>query len=320
MLSCPAYFRAPCSDFDVLKCKEPFMYRPTHKFPITIGLVFCATFSAPAGERKQLTHDGRIKMSPVFVDADELVYVDMDEPEMTTLKRLRLDDGSTARLHPQAKTQELEPAFSKDGRRCAFVQTRGTLSLALVIRNEIDKREVEIPPAGGFSGYRTPSFSPDGRRIIYSFAEGGFQNLYSVDSQAQHRKQLTTSGGHNYWPSYSPDGKRILFGSTRDGNFDIYSMAADGKDVRRLTDHPFQDLRPRFSPDGSRIAFTSSRDGNYEVYVMNSDGTAVTRVTRHSERDDYATWHPDGKRLAMVSERDGAHDLYLVELTPESSR
>ena len=284
------------------------------KLSLTGAVLISLVSSISAAEWIRLTDDGRIKFSPVFVNAEELVYVDFEKPELTTLKRLKLADGSSQPLHPQANTQELEPAFSQDGRRCAFIQTKGTLSLALVIRNEIDKQQFELAPGGGFSGYRSPSFSPDGKRVIFSFAEGGFQDLYSINSQADDRKQLTTNSGINNWPCYSPDGKRILFGSTRDGNFDIYSMAADGNDVRRLTDNPYQDLRPRFSPDGTRIAFTGNRDGNYEVYVMNSDGTAVTRVTKHSERDDYPTWHPDGKRLAMVSERDGAHDLYLVEL------
>jgi len=262
-----------------------------------------------AGETKRLTTDGRIKTSPVFMNSDELVYVDFEKPEQTMLKVLKLSDGSIQRFHPKATTQELEPAFSPDGRHCVFLKATGTFSVTLVIRDEQANKDFEIPPGGGFCGFRSPAFSPDGKRVVYSFADNGFQDLYSVNAEAKDRQQLTKNSGMNY---YSRDGKRILFGSTRHGNYELYSMNADATDVVRLTDNPFQDVRPQFSPDGQRIAFTSNRDQNFEIYMMHADGSNVRRVTEHPERDDYAVWHPNGKRLIVVAERDGRHDLYSI--------
>ena len=265
-----------------------------------------------AGEPRRLTNDGRRKRTPVFVNSEELVYVDLEKPELTTLKRMKLSNLSVRSLHAKTNAQEFEPAFSPDGRFCVFLKAIGTLSVTLVIRDERENKDVLLPPGGGFCGFRNPSFSPDGKRVIYSYAENNLQDLYSVNTQAMDRRQLTRKSGMNYWPSFSPDGKRILFGSTRDGNYEIYTMNPKGQDVRRLTDSPFQDLRPRFSPDGKRIAFTSNRDGNFEVYLMEANGSSLRRVTNHPERDDYPTWHPGGKQLVIVSERDGSHDLYLV--------
>lgn len=281
-----------------------------------VCLVFvlaCSTATRAEGP-KRLTSDGRQKFSPVFVNSSELVYVDLVKPSLTTLKRIKLSDLSVRRLYEKTNSQELEPAFSPDGRYCVFLKATGTLSVTLVIRDEQEKSEALLPPDRGFCGFRSPSFSPDGKRVIYSFADNGLQDLYSVNLQAKDRRQLTKNSGMNYWPSYSPDGKRILFGSTRDGNYEIYTMDAKGEDVRRLTRNRFQDLRPRFSPDGKRIAFTSNRDGNFEVYVMDADGSSLKRLTKNPERDDYPTWHPDGKHLVVVSERDGSHDLYLLSV------
>ncbi|MAR08927.1 MAG: hypothetical protein CL681_02995 [Blastopirellula sp.] len=274
-------------------------------------LIASTTFAA---EPQRLTDDGRIKWTPVFLNNKELVYVDLEKPELTVIKRLNLTDLSTKRLHPEANTQELEPAFFKGGERSTYLKTTGGLNVGIVIRDEQKNKEALLPAEAGFCGYKSPAFFPDGNRVIFSFAQGGQQDLYSVNLDAKDRKQITSHSGNNYWPSFSPDGKRILFGSTRDGNYEIYSMNLDGKEVRRLTDCRFQDLRPQFSPDGKRIAFTSSRDGNFEVYVMNADGRHVKRITHHEERDDYAAWHPDGKRLVVISERDGSHDLYLVRV------
>jgi TolB protein len=287
------------------------------KRSIRIGLaclmlfIACGTI-ARAAEPRRLTTDGRRKFSPTFVNAKELVFVDLEKPELSTIRRMQLSDLSVQPLHAKTNAQELEPAFSPDGQYCVFLRATGTLSVSLVIRNEKENEEALLPPGNGFCGFRSPAFSRDGKRVIYSFADNGRQDLYSVNSQAKDRKQLTKNSGMNYWPSFSPDGKRILFGSTRDGNYEIYTMNSTGQDVRRLTTSRFQDIRPQFSPDGKRIAFTSNRDGNFEVYLMNADGSSQTRLTNHPERDDYPTWHPDGKRLVIVSEREGSHDLYLV--------
>ena len=270
--------------------------------------------SLAAAEPKRLTTDGRGKFSPVFIDETALVYVDFVKPVLFQIQQMTWADGHVEPFHSDAKAPEMEPAFSADGRYCAFVQTRGALSLALVIRDRQKNQDAAIPPAAGFAGYRSPTFSPDGKQVVYSFAEKGRQSLFSVDIQAQNRRRLTDHVGIDNWPMFSPDGKKILFGSTRDGNFEIYTMDADGENIKQLTHSPFQDLRPRYSPDGRQIVFTSNRDGNYEIYTMHTDGSQLRRITNHPERDDYATWHPAGDSIVLVSERAGRHDLYYLPI------
>ena len=272
--------------------------------------------SLQAADPVRLTTDGHLKRDPIFIQfGREIVYTLLESPVQLRLMRLELTDKTTAPLHANVSKNEFEPDFSLDGRYEAFVQSRGNLSLALVIRDTKQNVDAEIRPSGGFSGLRSPAISPDMKRVLYCYPEDGRQQIYSVNMQAKDRKALTDSGGVNNWPCFSRDGKQIVFGSTRDGNYDLYLMNADGTAVRRLTTNPFQDIRPKISPDGKRIAFTSSRDGNYEIYVINTDGSGLQRITNHPERDDYPSWHPDGGKLVVVSERDGRHDLYLIDVS-----
>ena len=286
-----------------------------------IGLILVMTTCMPwrvaAAEETRLTKDGRNKRDPVFIENGEtLVYVVDESSIKMRMMRRDMQSGETVPYHKDAPKSEFAPAFSADGQFYAFIQSRGNLSLALVIRDIQGIKSAEVKPAGGFSGMRSPAISPTGERVLYCFPENGSQQIFSVNMEATDRKPLTDVRGVDNWPSYTPDGKTIVFGSTRDGNYEIYSMTSAGKDVRRLTNSPMQDIRPVISHDGTRIAFVSQRDGNREIYVMNLDGSELRRVTNHPERDDYPAWHPDGKRIALVSERAGRFDLYMINVDP----
>ncbi len=268
-----------------------------------------------AAEPVRLTNDGQVKRDPVLLkpDGSELLFAQLDRPNRLRLMKLDMRDRTVTPLHPDETRSEFEPAVSADGRYLAFVQNRGNLSLALVIRDLKENKQSEIPPGGGFSGMHSPAISPDGTSVLFSYPEDGRQHLFTATIQAGNQRRLIDSSGINNWPSFSPDGKHVVFSSTRDGDFDLFVMNADGTNVRSLVKNPKQDIRPRWSPDGSRIAFTSNRDGNYELYIVESDGGTLRRITTHPEQDDYACWHPDGEKLFAVCERNGHYDLWLLD-------
>ena len=183
-------------------------------------------------EEIRLTHDGRIKRDPVFIDnGDALVYVVDESSDKMRLMRRNMRDGSTEPFHKNAPKSEFSPAFSANGQYYAFIQSRGNLSLALVIRELQGVKSSEVKPAGGFSGMRSPAISPEGKRVLYCFPEKGSQQIWSVNAEAQDRKALTDGQGIDNWPGYTPDGKTIVFGSTRDGNYEIYVVDTSGFDL-----------------------------------------------------------------------------------------
>lgn len=283
---------------------------------VSLLLIFIAS-ALNAAEPVRLTTDGHVKRDPVFLNPQgtELLYALLEKPNQLRLMKLSMVDRTSTALHPTETRSEFEPAVSTDGRYLAFVQNRGNLSLAIVIRDQVENQTYEVPPGGGFSGPRSPAFAPDNSRMVFSYPEEGRQQIYSVGMKGgRNHRMLIDSEGVNNWPNFSPDGRRIVFSTSRNDDYEIYVAQADGSNPQRLTTSPKQDLRPRFSPDGSRIAFTSNRDGNYEVYVMQADGTNVIRLTNHPEQDDYPTWHPNGKHLVFLSERNGAFDFYQLDV------
>ncbi|MBG86782.1 MAG: hypothetical protein CMO80_07765 [Verrucomicrobiales bacterium] len=273
---------------------------------------------AVSAAEKQITFDGKGKRDPMFIkEGRELVYSVDTNPYYIQMVSLAMDtkDAKPVALHEEGTRHQMCMSFSPDERHIAYVQCTGNLMGRLIIRDQEAKKDFTIKHSGRGS-YRAPTFSPDGKRVVYAFAETGPQQLWSVNLEAGDKKQLTETEGITNWPTFTPDGKRIVFANSRENNYEIYSMDLDGKNEKRLTKNGMMDIRPRVSPDGEQICFVSTRDGNYEVYVMNIDGTNTRRITNNDERDDFPSWHPNSRQLVFVSERRGRRDLYLIDVDP----
>ena len=150
------------------------------------------------------------------------------------------------------------PSWSPDGKRIAFVSDRDRF---LDIHG-FPTSEIYVMDADGENPQnltnnrhddRSPSWSPDGKRIVFlSYRDGHFigdfelitSEIYVMDADGGNPQNLTKSRGGDSSPSWSPDGKRIAFSSWRDGDSEIYVMDADGGNPQNLTNNPRDDFSP----------------------------------------------------------------------------
>jgi Tol biopolymer transport system component len=149
----------------------------------------------------------------------------------------------------------------------------------------------------------SPSWSPDGNRIVFYSERDGNSEIYVMQADGSNPTRLTRTAASEGYPNFSPDGKKIVFDTDRDGNFEIYAMNADGSNATRLTNDPARDVSASWSLDGRKIAFMSDRTGEFEVWVMDADGSNPTRVTDFGS-NWFPRWSPDGSRLAYHVGRD----------------
>ncbi|HXG69859.1 MAG TPA: hypothetical protein VNJ04_04515 [Gemmatimonadaceae bacterium] len=197
-----------------------------------------------------------------------------------------------------------DPAWSPDGTRLLFnginCEYYGCEIDGLEI---IDPETRNTRPLRGTSGAKTPTWSPGGDAIAFSYGNNFDPSNRTVGVHVMlldgsPRVRLAHPGVvFASTPDWSPDGKRIAFTCVVvDGNSDICLSNADGTGVVRLTSHIGRETDPEWSPDGRRIAFTRHSD-RQKVAVMNADGSAVTEIAEGSD----PAWSRDGSRIVFVA-------------------
>ena len=246
-------------------------------------------------------------------------------------------DGGNPRRLTNNFDNDWDPSWSPDGNRIVFFSNRDghpdiipgwfTYEIYVMDADGGNPQNLTNSP----NDDRNPSWSPDGKRIVFVSDRDGFKNddrvityeIYVMDADGSNPQNLTNDLNDDRNPSWSPDGKRIAFASRREGHFkgafgitdEIYVMDADGGNQRRLTENRQNDWHPSWSSDGKRIAFASDRKGdlvNFEIYVMDADGGNQRRLTENRVYDWTPSWSPDGERIAFVSKRDGNSEIYVM--------
>lgn len=181
-----------------------------------------------------------------------------------------------------------------------------------------------------------PTFSPDGRWLIFTSERNGNPSLFIKSTEAPDipARLLIDSNAMQDQAQLSPDGKWLVFVSTHEGNADIYripflpeqTLSLD--QAENLTKHPAGDYRPSISPDGSKIAFTSdrahaikshpifpfARSRTGDIFVTDIEGRVAQRLTNSDAWDGSATWNEDGTKIYFYSSRDGRPTLFSMHL------
>ena len=218
------------------------------------------------------------------------------------LWRLDFRSGREQQLTTGAAVN-VEPRLSPDGKRIAWISTKGTGHFNLLIADMRADGLRNIRPLLGerqskisryyYSTYDqvlNPSWTPDGKRLLYvtnNEVAWGTGDIWSVavDDPKDRRKILSEETSWSARPEASPDGKQILFASYHGRQWrELWLTTPDGSAPLPLTFGEFDRSSARWSPDGERIAFVSNEGGNTSLSVRDYIGGATITVSASKRR------------------------------------
>lgn len=207
-------------------------------------------------------------------------------------------DGTDRKIIFEDKTgAAMVPTWSPDGQWVAFgfggfFGARETEpAKVMMVRADGSGQAKDLTKGLPNSGF--PTWSPDGKRIVYRvWGKGGLglRELTLADGEV---KNLTTEWDN--FPAFSPDGSLITFTrrSAITKDYDIFTMRADGSDIKQLTTTPGNDSHSSWSPDGKFILWSSARygfkdeaplyDNSFQpfaqIFIMKPDGSDQHALT-----------------------------------------
>jgi TolB protein len=250
-----------------------------------------------------LTNEGAVNVEPRFSpDGKRIAFVstvfhgrfhifvgNFAAGSMAKVQRITGEDRSPLpRYYYSAFDHEISPAWSPDGTELLFVSNRGHLYGTggfWRIKTEAGAEPHEIHYEETAWKAR-PSFSPDGKRIVYaSYLGQAWHQLWVMPAQGGDPFPLSYGDFDNINPRWSPDGQYIAFISNRDGNTSLWVQQVAGGGQRRILITNRKHLVPM-----GRLRITvldeNGRETASRVMVRADDGRAYAPEDAWLHADD----------------------------------
>ena len=155
---------------------------------------------------------------------------------------------------------------------------------------------------------RTPSWSPDGKKIAYWSDASGEYQLMIHDTQTGKKDQVTSyTSGFKYALFWSPDSKKVAFvNQAMEMNyFDLKSRQTTKIDQGLFMFHgPLSGYTFSWSSDSKWIAYSKENlNRNSSIHLFNTETKVSTRVTSDFYSDFSPTFDPDNNYLFFLTNR-----------------
>jgi TolB protein len=283
--------------------------------PQVIGKTYLASVDE-AGARK-VAHDFAADILALFGReslAGTHIYFVSDRSGQKEIWAMDFD-GKNQRQITRFNSTSIEPAVSPDGTKIAFTSyARGNPGIFVFSVDPV--RDLRFYNQGA-SVNSSPSFTPDGRQIVYSSSAGRCCRIFIADLNGTGFRPISSLSSIDTEPKVNPKtGTDLVFASGRSGPEQIYRMNMDGADLERLTDGTGEAANPSWHPNGQVIAFAWTRGfaaGAWNIFLMDVASHRVHAQLTHGQgRNENPSWSPDGTRIVFASTRGGRSQIYSM--------
>jgi TolB protein len=220
-------------------------------------------------------------------------------------------DGSNVRRLTSGEGQDLQPNYQPGNKRFVWMRYDGGLSVWTANANGGGAKK--LAPVGTVGSAAFPKYSPDGKRIAFSFnpvSSHSHARIQIMNADGSGVTDVTPTDRDFYNPTWSPDGGALAFeGSSPAGVPSIYAMRLPASEPVLLVECTVQPgcSDPEISPAGDKVAFTDY--AKQQVGVLDLGTGAVVYAGTNAQNP---AWSKDGGWLLFDQVANGGRDVVMV--------
>lgn len=192
----------------------------------------------------------------------------------------------------------------------AFVKGNGYKRDVWLVRpTGRDLRQITHIPGSAMS----PSWSPDGRYIVFSHMDDSTHALGVWDRISNQVKRVRFPGNTVIGPCFLPDNRVAVSLST--GKYpDIFLLDRQFQRERALEQSPAINVSPSFDATGTKMAFTSSRHGSPQVFLKDLNTGEITRISKDGSYNSEPCISPDGTLIAFTKGTPEGFRIFVYDM------
>jgi TolB protein len=239
---------------------------------------------------RALSTGSALVLTPRFSPTTQLITYTSFESGNPKVFLMNIDSGQRE-LVGNFPNMTFAPRFSPDGQRIvlSFGTPEGNANI-----HEMDLRNRQTRRLTDTTAIDTgPSYSPDGRAIVFESDREGTQQIYVMNADGSGQSRISFGEGRYSTPVWSPRGDYIAFTKQLDGRFLIGVMKPDGSGERILTSG-FHNEGPTWAPNGRVLMFfrdSQGSGGGPKLYSVDLTGYNERPVPTPNFASDPA-WSP----------------------------
>lgn len=155
-----------------------------------------------------------------------------------------------------------------------------------------------------------------GTKIYFVSDRTGHKEIWSMDYDGSHQRQMTQYNSTSSMPVVSPDGRMFAFTTYAGGNPQIRIHSTES--AKRLPFYnPVSSVveTPEFTPDGKQMLFATAIGGWVQICVSNVDGSGFRRISNVRAIEVSPKVNPKtGADMLFISGRSGGQQLWRMTL------